>query len=159
MNGLYIISPETKAMIKVDSPYYRTKIVEGSTAKLSVHWPEQIIDYSCLIHGADLKGRRKSVQTILDSAIKLPIPIVPSSFAIFMFPTASVKSKDCVWLAFHHIKFFQQQGNQTYIGFYDNTGIYVNASERTIDSQYKRTSQLIVHFNRRTLFGNNQNIW
>jgi len=158
MVGFYIISPETKAMIKVDSPYYRTKIVEGRTEKLSVQWPEQIIDNSCLIHGADLKGRRKSAQIILESAFKLPIPIAPS-FSIFMFPTASVKSKDCVWLAFHHIKFFEQRGNQTYIGFYDNTGIYVNASEKTIDTQYKRTSQLIVHFNRRTLFGYSKNIW
>ncbi|WP_237566131.1 competence protein ComK [Oceanobacillus massiliensis] len=149
---LYLIAKETKALMIADSSYYRTKVLEGSEEKLSIHWPEQIIDNSCILHGADLKGRKTAVKNILNSTSKLPIPIAPAR-GIFMFPTASIKKKDCIWLAFHHIKFYEQRGSQTYIGFYDETGVTVNASEKTVDSQYKRASQVIVHYNRRMLFG------
>jgi len=33
------------------------------------------------------------------------------------------------------------------------TGLYVKASEHVIDTQYKRTGQVIVHYSRGKLFG------
>ncbi|WP_249869295.1 competence protein ComK [Oceanobacillus saliphilus] len=158
MNVLYLVSKDTKAIMPAQSSYFRTKVLEGNTEKLSVHRAEQIIDNSCIIHGANLIGRKETVKNILNSTSKLPVPISPER-GIFMFPTASDKNKDCVWVAFHHVKNYVQKGSKTYIEFYDGTGILVNASEKTIDSQYKRTSQVIVHYNRRMLFGSGKNIW
>ncbi|MBP2076184.1 competence protein ComK [Oceanobacillus polygoni] len=159
MGKLYIISPETKAIMRnSESSYYRSKVLEGKDEKISIHRPEQIIDNSCLLYGSDLKGRKEAVQKILCTTSKLPVPISPTR-GVFMFPTSSIKNKDCVWIAFHHVKFYEQRDDKTYIGFIDETGIYVNVSENTIDTQYKRTSQVIVHYNRRVLFGFGKDMW
>jgi competence protein ComK len=152
MERLYIISSDTKAIMRTASSYYRSKVLEGNEDKFSIKSPEQIIDNSCLLYGADLKGRKQAVRKILSTTSKLPVPISPTR-GVFMFPTSSTKNKDCVWIAFHQVKFYEQRADRTYIGFFDDTGIYVNASENSIDAQYKRTSQVIVHYNRRILFG------
>lgn len=156
MNEYYIISRQTKAIMNFFSPYYRAKIIEENGVYNSAHTIEEILDNNCTIHGADLQGRRKSVQQILAVISKLPLPVIPD-LSVFMFPTASIKSKDCIWLAYHQVQDFEQQGKQTYIRFFDGTGIYVNASASTIDSQMKRTSQLIIYFNWRNLFGFGKN--
>ncbi|WP_339226553.1 competence protein ComK [Oceanobacillus sp. FSL K6-2867] len=151
MGKLYIISSDTKAIMRHTSSYFRAKVLEGNEDKDSIHTPEQIIDNSCLLYGSNLKGRKEAVQKILCTTSKLPVPVSPTR-GVFMFPTSSTKNKDCVWVAFHQIKFYEQRADMTYIEFLDGTGIYVNASENTIDTQYKRTSQVIVHYNRRILF-------
>ncbi|RDW20574.1 competence protein ComK [Oceanobacillus chungangensis] len=155
MQNVYLISQKTKAFLTDDSSYYRTVVIEGNSEQYSKYKPEQIIDNSCLIHGSTLEGRRGAVKEILKSMSKLPVPIAPMK-GIYMFPTASTKNKDCVWLAFSHIKEYFLHDNRTYIAFHDGTGIYVNVSLSTIDSQYKRTSQVIVQLNRSILFGNGQ---
>lgn len=149
---VYIVSSKTQAIIAKDSDYYRARILEVNNEKLSIHKPEQIIDHSCLIYGSSLKGRRTSVKDILKSATKLPIPVIPDH-GVYMIPTASVKNKHCVWVAYHHIDIYEQRDDKTYIMFKDHTGIYVNTSRETFDSQYKRACQVILHLNWHRLFG------
>lgn len=159
MHPVYIISLKTKAIIPKESAYYRSLIIiEGGKEIHSIHSPEQIIDNSCLLYGSTLKGRKDAVKDVLKSASKLPVPVNPA-LGIFMMPTASTKNKDCVWLAYHHIDDYEQRDDKTYIAFYDGTGIYINTSVSTFDSQYKRTSQIIVHVNRGVLFGKNTYAW
>lgn len=150
--SVYIISPKTKAIIAKDSAYYRSHILEENRERFTIHKPEQIIDHSCLVYGSTLEGRRKAVKDVLKSASKLPISVIPEN-GVFMIPTASIKSKGCVWVAYHHIDDYEQRDDKTYIAFRDQTGIYINTSENTFDSQYKRTSQVIVHLNWQRLFG------
>lgn len=139
-----------------DSNYFRTEIVEEGRRRHSNYTAEQILDQSCTKFGASLKGRKDAVKEVLNSTSKLPV-LVDEGRNIFMFPTASLKNNDCVWLAYHHIKFFEARDDKTYIGFHDGMGIYVNASENVIDMQYKRTSQLIIYFNWRNIFGGSSN--
>ena len=70
-----------------------------------------------------------------------------------MFPTGSIRGDYVAWLAYHQIKDYKRRDNRTYIKFIDGTGLYVKASEHVIDTQYKRTGQVIVHYSRGKLFG------
>ncbi|API91796.1 hypothetical protein J32TS6_21940 [Virgibacillus pantothenticus] len=153
ITSLYIISPHTKAIRWSEHNYYRSHILEADmTETMSLHKPEQIIDNSCLIYGSTLEGRRIAVKDVLGSSSKLPIPVIPEK-GVFMMPTASIKNKNNVWLAYHHIYGFERNDKGTYVVFYDGSELQLDISLNTFDLQYKRTSQLIVHMNRAFLFG------
>jgi len=151
MKFTYTITRETKAIIPLDMVYSRSRIFEGRKKPLSIYTPLQIIDHNCIIHGADWKGRQSAVKDILNSNSKLPVPVSPGE-GIFMMPTAAIKSSQCIWIAYHHVKNYEQIGDQTYVHFHDGTGIFVKTTAQKFDNQYKRTSQVIVHFNRYVLF-------
>ncbi|UJL45955.1 competence protein ComK [Virgibacillus sp. NKC19-16] len=153
---VYIIGKQTKAIMRKDATYYRTQILEEGRKRHSSYTLEYILDQSCKAFASSLKGRKDAVKEILNSASKLPIPIDTDS-NIYMMPTTSLKNKDCVFLAFHQIKFYVERDDKTFIGFHDGSGIYVNASYNTVDMQHKRASQLILYFNRSNIFG--EGIW
>ncbi|WP_404455748.1 competence protein ComK [Virgibacillus necropolis] len=154
--SVFIITRATKAIISKDSTFYRSLILEGKTERHSLHKPEQIIDNTCLLYGSTLSGRRTAVKDILKINSKIPVPVIPDN-GVYMLPTSSTKSKDCVWLSYDHIDFYEQRGDKTFVAFTDGSGMYVNASESTLDMQHKRASQLIVKLNRSILFGRRNN--
>jgi len=151
-NPVYIINPNTKAIVGKESDYYHSWILERNRERLSIHKPEKIIEHNCLIYGFSMSLRRKSAMEILQSSSKLPIPISPE-YGYYMFPTASPRKKDCVWIAFHHIQFYEERDNKTYIRFTDGTDLYVNISINAFDQQYKRMCQVIIRLNHGNLFG------
>ncbi|MEC5424511.1 competence protein ComK [Virgibacillus sp. C22-A2] len=151
-SSVYIISPLTKAILTTESTYYRSLILEKNTKKKSIYTAEQIIDHNCLLDVSSIEGRRTVVKSILNASSKLPIPVSVEQ-GLYMLPTASTKNKDRVWLAYEHIEAYEQDGENTYITFRDGSGIYVNISQRAIDMQYKRASQVIVALNRPVIFG------
>lgn len=150
----FLITRKTKAIVAKDSAYYRSAILESNGEHDSIHSAEKILDYSCLLSGATLSGRRAAVKKAFNINNKIPVPVNPGQ-AIYMMPTCSTKSKDCVWLSYYHIDFYKGRGNTTYITFMDGSGLFVNASENSIDMQHKRTSQIIARQNRIVLFSRN----
>ncbi|WP_042221455.1 competence protein ComK [Oceanobacillus manasiensis] len=152
ITSVYIITPHTKAIISHESAYYKSLIYETGEERHSIHNPTQIIDNNCLIFGASREGRKKSVKDILGASSKLPLPVIPQ-VGVYMIPTASSKNKDCVWISYHQVASYEQQGDKTYITFLDGTGIHAATTKSSFDMQYKRTSQLIVHMNRSIIFG------
>ncbi|ASN04100.1 competence protein ComK [Virgibacillus necropolis] len=152
MTSVFIITRATKAIVSKESSYYRSLILESKNERHSLHKPEQIIDNTCLLYGSTLEGRRTAAKDILKITSKIPVPVIPDK-GVYMLPTSSTKNKERVWLAYHHIDFYEQRNDKTFVAFTDGSGLYVNASETTIDMQYKRASQLIVKLNRSTLFG------
>ncbi|WP_100009924.1 competence protein ComK [Lentibacillus sediminis] len=151
----YVITRETKAVMAKDNPYYRTLVYEGGRQRHLRYTLKQIAENSCLEYGLELEDRSRTVKEILHSSSKLPIPVHPAE-GIFMIPTTSMKNSDCVLVAYHHIHFFDQRDHKGYIGFRDGTGLYVNTSKSTLDIQYRRTSQLIVHLNWEKIFRNRE---
>lgn len=152
ITSVYIVSVKTKAIFWSEYTYYRSLILEDDVQRRSLHRPEQIIDYSCLLYGSTLEGRRMAVKDVLHSSSKLPIPVIPEQ-GVYMMPTASIKNKSNAWIAYHHIYRYEKKNSGTYVTFYDGSGCYVEISLNAFDLQYKRTSQLIVHLNRPVLFG------
>lgn len=155
---VYIIGRQTKAIMTKDSAYYRSRILEITRERHSVHSPEQIIDNTCLLYGSTMKGRRESVKDLLKLNSKIPVPVIPEK-GVYLLPTSSSKNKDNVWFSFYHIDQYEQRDDKTYVAFHDGTGLYVNTSEAAFDMQYKRTSQIIAKLNRSFFFGNHSFRW
>lgn len=152
--NIFIITKQTKAIMTKESAYYRSLILEGNKKCYSIHTAEQILDYSCTLFGASLSGRRVAVKNIFNINNKIPVPVNPKE-AVYMMPTSSTKNKDCVWLSYYHIDYYEQRDNKTYIAFMDGTGLFVNASVSSIDMQHKRASQIIAKQYRNVLFDPN----
>ena len=138
------------AIISKNTGYYRTKIIEEDKIKHSTLSPIQILNYNCTINGAALEGRIQTVETILKSKTKLPIPIHPKK-GIYLFPTISMKRKSCVWISYFHVKDHGDRDKRTYIQFKNNKFFYVNISVNQFDQQMKRTGQVIAYFFRKYL--------
>ncbi|TFJ92228.1 competence protein ComK [Lentibacillus salicampi] len=155
---VYIIGRQTKAIMTKESAYYRSRIIEVSRERHSVHSPERIIDHTCLLYGSTMEGRRKSMKDLLKLNSKIPVPAIPDK-GVYMLPTSSIKNKDNVWLSFYHIEHFEQRDDKTYITFHDGTGLFINTSENAFDMQYKRTSQIIAKLNRPRIFGGRPFMW
>jgi competence protein ComK len=151
--NIYEITRRTKAIITRDTAYSRARILEGYKELDVKHRPEEILDNTCIKYGASLDGRRKSAKSLLRIFAKVPVPVIPQ-MGVYMIPTASAKSGDCVWISYYHIEFYEQRDDKTYIYFTDGTGLYVHVSESVFDLQYKRTSQLIAADHRLFLFEN-----
>lgn len=147
----YTITLETKAMFYKESNYYRTLILEGNQQKKSVATTQEILNKNCIDYGASFKGRRETSSYYLKSKHKLPVAVNPAK-GIYFFPTASLTNKNCVWLAYHHVKSIKQSDDKTYVLFKDGTGVYVNASFYTVYNQKMRTSDLIIQLNWDQLF-------
>ncbi|MFB4475632.1 competence protein ComK [Oceanobacillus caeni] len=159
----YTVTKDTKMIVEEDSAYYRSSIIEeNQTMKdeksYSPYKPEQIIDYNCKRYGSTLNGRREVVEEILKSSSKIPIPINPQS-GIYFIPTASTRNKNCVWIAYHQIKHYRKSDEQTLVLFHDGTSELIPTTVSVFDRQFKRASQVIVHFNRYTLFGHGPKLW
>ena len=142
---MYEINKKTMAIISKNTGYYRTKIIEEDKIKHSPHSPLQLLDHNCIINGASLEGRIKTVKKILRSKTKLPIPIQPKK-GIYMFPTISMKNINCVWISYFHVKEHGKRDKKTYIQFNNNMNYFVSTSANQFDLQMKRTSQVIAYF-------------
>lgn len=144
----YIINRKTQAILHGDSPYYRTKIYEENREVIySKHHPLQIIDYSSTINGSSMDGRTKAVKRILKSKSKLPIPVIPQ-LGMFLFPTTSVRNRDCVCLSYYHVDEYKQLGNKLAVILKDGKVLKLDISYNQFDLQIKRTSQVIAYFHR-----------
>ncbi|GGJ91647.1 hypothetical protein GCM10007063_12820 [Lentibacillus kapialis] len=155
---LYIITERTQAILREDSSYYQSRILEESNERNSVHRPDQIINNTCILNGSTLKGRRDSMKGLLKLNSKVPVPVVPEK-GVYMLPTCASKNKNNVWISFYQINDFEQCDNRTYVSFHDGTGLFVNVSESAFDMQYKRTGEIIARMNRSFFFGGGPFWW
>ncbi|MFD1852148.1 competence protein ComK [Oceanobacillus bengalensis] len=151
MKKIYMVTKETKLLKYNESDYYKTTIFEKNEEKYSPFHPEIILDNTCRKEGTSLEGRTGVVKEILKSSSKLPIPLIIAE-DVYMFPTASAKNKNCVWFSYYQIKKYEQYGEGTLVTFHDETFIYVDISINSFISQRRKTSEIIVYYNKPKLF-------
>lgn len=151
MLQVYKIRRETNAILSKDHTLYRSLILEGAKKIPSIHGPEKILEDNCIHNGASLEGRQQSAQEILQTKIKVPIPVFPNC-GIFMVPTKSLKSKDCGLFSYYQIRNFEQRDRGTFVRFYDGSGVVVNVSKSSFNMQYKKAGQLIANLHRNMIF-------
>lgn len=143
----YIVSIHTKAILNKDNAYYKTRIYEKEQIWNHVHKAEYILEHNCIVNGSTIKGRRDFAKEVLNSPIKLPIALIPH-FDVYMLPTSSPKSLECVWISYYHVEKYEQRDDKTYIYFRDGTGMYVDISASTFHNQMIRTAHLIAQLNK-----------
>src|SRR5699024_11593461 len=101
--GIYLINEKTKAIVTIKSDYYKTIIYEKDREIKSPFTATKILEESCIRYGASLKGRRATSKYLLNTNEKLPVAVDRDN-GIYLFPTSALRSGDCVWLAYFHIK-------------------------------------------------------
>src|SRR5699024_5709115 len=112
-----------------------------------VHKADYILKQNCIENGSTVEGRREFARKTLNSPIKLPIAI-GHPLDVYMLPTSSPKSLECVWVADCHVNKFEERDEKAYSSFRDGTGMYVDISASTFHNQMIRTAHLIAQLNK-----------
>lgn len=150
---MYTINKNTKVIFsKGDASRYRSKIFDVNGTEYSIYTPYRIIANSCLINLSSIDGRKSAVKHILGTSSKIPIPVNPKK-GIYLFPTASIRNKDCAWFSFYQIESYMPHKGKTYVTFKDGTYVYADISFMAFDRQYKKTSHVIARFHQHIIFG------
>lgn len=99
----YFIVKDTKALLPEFYQGYRyTKVLENTETFVVKQAPEEIIKESIIRYGSEYIGANKSSQYYLGNSYTLPLQI-SGVHQIYMFPTASKKDANCIWVSFNHI--------------------------------------------------------
>lgn len=144
---VYKINKDTLMIINENTGYYRTRVIEKNGEFRLTESPLQIIESSCTKYGAAYEGRRETVNKILNSKTKLPIPVHPKK-GIYLMPTRSFRNEKFSLISFFHVKKFIGIDKKTYVTFENNLSYYVSITALQFDLQMKRTGQVIAYFHR-----------
>lgn len=139
----YVINSCTMFIIpvKFGSKIY-SKIYEVEDVFLCPLKPFDIIKHSCQYFGGDYESKRKGSRSIVGNKRKLPIVIEVTNH-LFMFPTLSPNSKECIWISYEHVKDFHRTGPlEASILFYNKETHRFPVSCSTIEIQLFKTSFL-----------------
>jgi len=102
---------------------------------------EHTIDVFCLQQGTTIKGRVEAIRKVLQIYQKVPIYIHED---LFLFPTTSSKSNDCVWMNYCNIrKLIIVNYYETIIIFKDKSLLSIVLNYRIIKKQMQRCKQYI----------------
>lgn len=142
---IYRINKNTQAIVNIDKGSLRSKIIEENKVRKSRHTPKMILNKSCTMFGSSYEGRKATVSYVLKSKSKLPVP-VHLAFAIYMFPTTSIRNSSCIWLAYYQIKEFIKTRKGTLVYFKNGTKLHTNISYNQFNNQLRRTSQVIAYY-------------
>lgn len=88
----------------------------------------------CRLYGHSYNIQRQFVIDNFNFYIKTPIVLSEYSMIIF-FPTASPRSKNCVWISYNNVDRYVKEDNYTKIYFKGGKILNVSASYSTIDNQ------------------------
>lgn len=110
----YIINPMTMALLPMDSALGElwTVVIETSQVLIVMRKPTEIIDNTCHWFGTSYAGGKSSAAAVMGYKSMLPISI-SSELGICVFPLASSKRRDTLWLSHTHIKDWHQKDKET----------------------------------------------
>lgn len=138
-------------LLREEHTFYQTRVLETGKTCYSEYKPRDILEAGCIQGGSTIEGRQAAAGKLLNTNRMIPIPVYPKR-GIYMFPTTSNKSKQCIWLSYYHIHSYEERAAGTHIRFIDGTGMDILVSIYTIDKQYKKTSQVIAETLRHQYF-------
>lgn len=145
LKSSYEITPLTLALIVevLEDGSYITCVYEMDTKYYTTAPPTKIMEYACEYFGSSLKGRIEGTIKVCRIAYKVPIVVDPTS-DMYFFPTASLQSKLCAWIAHSHIVNHRPINNTKAceIEFINGQKIILDVSYGQITNQILRTSQL-----------------
>lgn len=118
--------------------YLYTRVVEGDQAFLVRMTPREVLEYTLLSVGSDLRGAMKSARSILDNGYMCPIIVNPYQ-DICLFPTHSSRADHCMWVNPKRVVNYDNLGIQTSVYFKDYIIIpvdllYITFKTRKIDA-------------------------
>ncbi|SET25398.1 competence protein ComK [Salinibacillus kushneri] len=148
----YRINRKTMAVVPHFGPDHQSKILETDREFYCTKTVNQIIERSCIEGGSTIAGRRKAMERILHTKVKLPIPINPV-LGTFFFPSKSPKELNCYWFSFFHIEeYLKSKQGGTDIVFSNQTTTVIDTSFLAFRRQMFLTATAIADLSRQILW-------
>jgi len=136
----YEINGDTLALIYINEN--KTKVIETNNEFTINNNINQIMDYSCRYFGSSFLGRIEGSKHLIGMNYKLPIIIEETQELIF-FPTASTKTKGCIWLSLSNIDKHYREGKRSVIKFKNKKTLNINLTYGALQSQMSRATILL----------------
>ena len=140
MRKSYEINGDTLALIYVKENL--TRVLELNTEFTVNDNISNIVDYSCRFFGSSFDGRVQGSKHLIGMNYKLPIIIEETQELIF-FPTASTKTKGCIWLSLSNIDKHYREGKRSVIKFKNKKTLNINLTYGALQSQMSRATILL----------------
>ena len=123
-----------------------SEIIEIGARYLSSCRPFDIVKKSCEYFGSSYNGRREGTKQLIGITHKAPIIVDPYT-SIFLFPTASPTSPQCMWISHDYIASHKKIGPySTVVTFQNNESYELPISFYSFENQISRTAMLRIKF-------------
>lgn len=137
----YLIDVRTLAVKSFYTDGYKSKIITTHGIYYSKLTPQNLLDKACLHYFSTMKGRINAAVALLNFDKKSPFLIAPNEVGVF--PTASPKNANCVWIFNHRFTVKEVEKGKSIVTFMDGTAITVAASRHTVSKQHERLHTLL----------------
>ncbi|MDQ0243721.1 competence protein ComK [Bacillus fengqiuensis] len=148
------ISLKTMAVTYYPGIKHQTMILDVDGSFLTSKSPERLFEEACLKHGSTYEGRRQAVIHVRQYWKRTPFAIAPL-FGMYVFPSASPRDLDCVWLFAHHVLDILPDAmnkQHSIVKFRNDKELPVKATATFLDNQYERTGACFLRFGPLELF-------
>lgn len=148
INEQYEIKKTTLAVMRCHHVEYQTLILDEEGEFLTSKSPERLFEEACLKHGSSYEGRKQAVVHMLKYWKRTPFAISPFH-GIYVFPTASPRDFDCVWLFSQRILCFiphPANDEHSVVKFRNGQELVVKVRANFLKSQYARTGACFLMF-------------
>lgn len=137
----YLIDVRTLAVKSFYTDGYQSEIITTHGCYYSKLTPQNLLNKACLQYFSTMQGRISAAATLLNFDKKPPFLIAPNEVGVF--PTASPRNANCVWIFNHRFIIKEVEKGKTIVTFMDGTAITVAASKHTIIKQHGRLHTLL----------------
>lgn len=139
----YKLGVTTQAIAFTEEKDFRSVVYDAKNGRLySKQSPFQLINELCMRYFITYKARRQCVVHHLGYAYKTPIPI-SNRDSLHVFPTASPRSRECVWLFLHQIDGVAADAKRTKIIFKNGYELTIDVPKHIIQTQMERLNTCI----------------
>lgn len=136
----YEINEETLALLVMDD--FKTKVIEKNNEYVIDQSTYEIMEHSCNYFGSSLEGRKEGSKAMLGTNYKIPI-LIEESREIIFFPTSSLQSDKCEWIALKNIRDYNlNDDNTTIITFENGKKVFVKMKYLNFQNQILRATRL-----------------
>ncbi|MCM3181913.1 competence protein ComK [Priestia megaterium] len=142
-NENYRISLTTKALVPVNDPIYRTKVLDEAGEYMISKTCKQLLEEACIRELSTFKGSIAAVRKMFPYKQLTPL-VISRSQAIIAFPTSSPNDYSCAWIFSSHVHtshtLASVSSNPTVIYFKDDTFITVKLSYYSLEKKLARAA-------------------
>jgi competence protein ComK len=139
----YRIGLTTKALIPVNDPIHRTKVLDETGEYMSEKTCKQLLEEACIQELSTFNGSIAAVRKMFPYKQLTPL-VINRSKAVIAFPTMSPNDYHCTWIFASHVHTSQTlasiDSSSTLIYFKDGTSIPVKLSYYSLEKKLARAA-------------------
>lgn len=106
----------------------------------------QLINEICTCYGSSYSGRKEAIIQQLNIKQKVPV-LISAKDKMMLFPSVSIKRKDCVWINYYALKAIKKRNHRTLFVFEHSKPILVDIEIRSAILQIRRCNHFLMNLN------------